>query len=68
MDRYVYLYMAIRSRNLSLTAIRALLKITTRCDVSSFYVIEQALSVAMKRFDRCLVNNEHFAFLQLWIY
>ena len=30
MGRYVYLYMAIR----------ALLKIAARCDVSSFYVIE----------------------------
>ncbi len=41
-----------RSRNLRLTALRAFLKFAARRDVTSFFVIEQALGVPMKRFER----------------
>ena len=43
---------AVRSRNLRLTALRAFLKFAARRDVSSFFVIEQALGIPMKRFER----------------
>jgi site-specific recombinase XerD len=42
---------SVRSRNLRLTALRAFLKFAARRDVSSFYVIERALGVPMKRFE-----------------
>ena len=42
----------VRSRNLRLTALRAFLKFAARRDVSSLHVIERALGVPMKRFDR----------------
>ena len=43
---------AVRSRNLRLTALRAFLKFAGRRDVASLHVIEQALAVPMKRFER----------------
>ena len=43
---------SVRSRNLRLTALRAFLKFAARRDVTSFFVIEQALGVPMKRFER----------------
>jgi len=42
---------SVRSRNLRLTALRAFLKFAARRDISSFYVIQQALGVPMKRFE-----------------
>ena len=42
---------SVRSRNLRLTALRAFLKFSSRRDVSSFYVIQRALGVPMKRFE-----------------
>ena len=47
---------SVRSRNLRLTALRAFLKFAERRDVSSFYVIEQALGVPMKRFEHPMVG------------
>ena len=47
---------SVRSRNLRLTALRAFLKFAARRDVSSFYVIEQALGVPMKRFERPMLG------------
>ncbi len=47
---------SVRSRNLRLTALRAFLKFSARRDVSSFFVIEQALSVPMKRFERPMLG------------
>ena len=46
----------VRSRNLRLTALRAFLKFAERRDVSSFYTIEQALGVPMKRFERPMLG------------
>ena len=46
----------VRSRNLRLTALRAFLKFAARRDVSSFYVIERALGVPMKRFERPMLG------------
>jgi site-specific recombinase XerD len=46
----------VRSRNLRLTALRAFLRFAARRDVSSFYVIERALGVPMKRFDRPILG------------
>ena len=43
---------AVRSRNLRLTALRAFLKFAGRRDVASLHVVEQALAVPMKRFER----------------
>lgn len=48
---------AVRSRNLRLTALRAFLKFAARRDVSSLYVIERALAVPMKRFDRPMLGS-----------
>jgi site-specific recombinase XerD len=45
-----------RSCNLRLTALRAFLKFAARRDVSSFFVIEQALGVPMKRFERPMLG------------
>jgi site-specific recombinase XerD len=47
---------SLRSRNLRLTALRAFLKFAARRDVSSFYVIERALRVPMKRFERPMLG------------
>jgi len=47
---------SVRSRNLRLTALRAFLKFAARRDVTSFYVIEQALGVPMKRFERPMLG------------
>jgi site-specific recombinase XerD len=47
---------AVRSRNLRLTALRAFLKFAGRHDVASLHVIEQALAVPMKRFDRPMLG------------
>ncbi|MDP3333589.1 MAG: tyrosine-type recombinase/integrase [Methylococcaceae bacterium] len=47
---------SVRSRNLRLTALRAFLKFAARRDVSSFFVIEQALGVPMKRFERPMLG------------
>lgn len=47
---------SIRSRNLRLTALRSFLKFAARRDVSSFYVIESALGVPMKRFERPMLG------------
>ena len=47
---------AIRSRNLRLTALRAFLKFTSRRDVTSLHVVERALAVPMKRFDRPMLG------------
>jgi site-specific recombinase XerD len=47
---------AVRSRNLRLTALRAFLKFAGRRDVASLHVVEQALAVPMKRFDRPMLG------------
>jgi site-specific recombinase XerD len=47
---------SVRSHNLRLTALRAFLKFAARRDVSSFYVIERALGVPMKRFERPILG------------
>lgn len=47
---------SVRSRNLRLTALRAFLKFAARRDVFSFFVIEQALGVPMKRFERPMLG------------
>jgi site-specific recombinase XerD len=47
---------SVRSRNLRLTALRAFLKFAARRDLSSFFVIEQALGVPMKRFERPMLG------------
>ena len=47
---------SVRSRNLRLTALRAFLKFAERRDVSSFYTIERALGVPMKRFERPMLG------------
>jgi site-specific recombinase XerD len=46
----------VRSRNLRLTGLRAFLKFAARRDVSSLYVIERALGVPMKRFERPMLG------------
>ena len=47
---------AVRSRNLRLTALRAFLKFAARRDMSSLHVVEGALAVPMKRFERPMVG------------
>ena len=47
---------AVRSRNLRLTALRAFLQFAARRDVASLHVIEQALAVPMKRFERPMLG------------
>ena len=47
---------SVSSRNLRLAALRAFLKFAARRDVSSFYVIEQALGVPMKRFEQPMLG------------
>lgn len=45
-----------RSRNIRLAAVRSFLKFAARRDLASLRVIEQALAVPMKRFDRKMVG------------
>ena len=45
-----------RSRNIRLAAVRSFLKFASRRDLDNLSVIEQALAVPMKRFDRRLVG------------
>ena len=47
---------AVRSRNLRLTALRAFLKFAGRRDVDSLHVVERALAVPMKRFERPMLG------------
>jgi hypothetical protein len=47
---------SVRSRNLRLTALRAFLKFAGRRDVSSLHIIERALAVPMKRFERLMLS------------
>ncbi len=47
---------AVRSRNLRLTALRTFLKFAGRRDLSSLHVVERALAVPMKRFERPLLG------------
>jgi site-specific recombinase XerD len=47
---------AVRSRNLRLTALRAFLKFAGRRDVSALHVVERALAVPMKRFERPMLG------------
>lgn len=46
----------VRSRNARLAALRAFLKFAARHDVSSLYVVERALGVPMKRFERTMLG------------
>ncbi len=45
-----------RSRNIRLAALRSFLKFAARRDIANLAVIEQALAVPMKRFDRKMVG------------
>ena len=47
---------SVRSRNLRLTALRAFLKFAGRRDVASLHIVEQALAVPMKRFERPMLG------------
>ena len=47
---------SIRSRNLRLTALRALLKFAGRRDVTALHMIERAMAVPMKRFERPMLG------------
>ena len=47
---------SVRSRNIRLAAIRSFMKFAARRDLNNLGVIEQALAVPMKRFDRRLVG------------
>ncbi len=47
---------SVRSRNQRLAALRAFLKFAARRDVSSFYIIERALGVPMKRFEQPILG------------
>lgn len=47
---------AVRSRNLRLTALRAFLKFAGRRDIASLRVVERALAVPMKRFERPMLG------------
>jgi site-specific recombinase XerD len=47
---------AVRSRNARLAALRAFLKFAAHRDVSSLHVIERALGVPMKRFERPMLK------------
>lgn len=47
---------AVRSRNARLAALRAFLKFAAHRDVSALHVVEQALGVPMKRFERPMVG------------
>ena len=45
-----------RSRNIRLAALRSFLKFASRRDIANLRIIEQALTVPMKRFDRKMVG------------
>lgn len=45
-----------RSRNIRLAAVRSFLKFAARRDLANLHVIEQAMAVPMKRFDRPMVG------------
>ena len=47
---------SVRSRNLRLTALRAFLKFAGRRDIASLYIVERALAVPMKRFERPMLG------------
>jgi len=47
---------SVRSRNIRLAAVRSFLKFAARRDPAHLHVIEQALSVPMKRFERKMVS------------
>jgi site-specific recombinase XerD len=47
---------SVRSRNARLAALRAFLKFAGRRDVTALHVVEQALDVPMKRFERPMVG------------
>ena len=47
---------SVRSRNIRLAAVRSFLKFAARRDPANLRVIEQALAVPMKRFDRMMVS------------
>jgi site-specific recombinase XerD len=47
---------SVRSRNARLAAVRSFLKFVARRDVSSLHLVEQALAVPMKRFDRPMLG------------
>ena len=47
---------SVRSRNIRLAAVRSFLKFAARRDLANLRVIEQALAVPMKRFDRKMVG------------
>jgi len=47
---------AVRSRNLRLSALRSFLKFAGRRDVESLHVVERALAVPMKRFERPMLG------------
>jgi site-specific recombinase XerD len=47
---------SVRSRNLRLTALRALLRFAGRRDVTALYTVERAMAVPMKRFERPMLG------------
>ena len=47
---------SVRSRNARLAALRAFMKFASRRDVTALHVVEQALDVPMKRFERPMVG------------
>ena len=47
---------SVRSRNARLAALRALLRFAGRRDVTALHVVEQALGVPMKRFERPMIG------------
>jgi site-specific recombinase XerD len=47
---------SVRSRNIRLAAIRSFLKFAARRDIANLHLIEQALAVPMKRFERPMVE------------
>ena len=47
---------AVRSRNARLAALRAFLKFAAHRDVTALHVVEQALGVPMKRFERPMLG------------
>jgi site-specific recombinase XerD len=47
---------SVRSRNARLAALRAFLKFAGRRDVTALHVVEQALNVPMKRFERPMIG------------
>ena len=47
---------SVRTRNARLAALRAFLKFAARRDVTALHVVEQALGVPMKRFERPMIG------------